>query len=188
MAFKSELALLDFAIGEGRAPPCMQHHNGADAGGAIADEIETRVRKQFLQLERPFVERKRLQYAGGGVVVRKATVIGKCIQGALGGVEDHASAVEHDALVARPHRSPGKKMAQQRFVILPNRLRQHAFNMMADRDRKSETLWIEGARRARYVDHAEQFAVAGIVNGNGGTGPSLHFGAEMLSAVDLDRS
>ena len=165
----------------------MQHHDGADAGGLVAHEIEARVRQQFLQFDWPFVEGKRLQKAGRRIVVNAVTVIRIAPQRALGRMEDRASTVEHDALFGRPQRSLGEKVAQQLFVILPDRLRQHAFHMMADRDRQSEALRVEGACRARYVHHAEQFPVGGIVNRNGSAGPSLHLGAEMLCAVDLDR-
>ena len=55
-------------------------------------------------------------------------------------------------------------MAQQLFVILPDRLRQHAFHVMTDGDGQGEALRIEGAGRARDVNHAKQFAIGWIVN------------------------
>ena len=126
----------------------------------VVDEIETRVRKQLLQFDRPFVEGKRLQKAGRRIVVEcRDGYAGNALMSALGGMEDHASTVEHDALFGHPQRSLGEKVAQQLLVILPDRLRQHAFHVMADRDGQSEALRIEGACRARYVDHAKQFAI-----------------------------
>jgi hypothetical protein len=102
-------------------------------------------------------------------------------------MEDRTTAVKHDELFGHPQRSLGEKLAQQLFVILPNRLGQHAFHVMADRDRESETLRVESACRTRYVHHTEQFPIGGVVNRHGSTGPSLHFGAKMLSAANLDR-
>src|SRR5216684_2186413 len=59
--------------------------------------------------------------------------------------------------------------------------------MMTDGDSQSEALGIESGCRARDIHHAEQFAIGRIVNRNSSAGPSLHFRAKMLCAVDLDR-
>jgi hypothetical protein len=52
-AFKCGFQFLNVAIGDWQAPPSMQHHYSADAGGFVLDEIEARVRKQFFQFDRP---------------------------------------------------------------------------------------------------------------------------------------
>src|ERR1700676_341489 len=108
-------------------------------------------------------------------------------QRGFGGMEDRASTVKHDALVAHPQRSLGEKVAQQLFVILPDRLRQNAFHMMTDGHRQGEALWIEGACGTRNIHHAKQFAIGRVANRNGSAGPWLHSRAEMLCAMDLDR-
>ena len=103
-------------------------------------------------------------------------------------MKNGASTIEQHALFGQPHRPSGQKIAEQFFVILPDRLRQNAFHMMADRNRQREALWIEGARWTRYVDNSKQLAVARIVNRNGGTGPSLYLRTEMFGAVNLNWS
>jgi hypothetical protein len=55
-AFKSGLQHMDVAIGDRRAPPCVQYDDRADAGGAVVHEIEARVRQDFLQFGWPFLE------------------------------------------------------------------------------------------------------------------------------------
>jgi len=49
-------------------------------------------------------------------------------------MQDRATTVNHNVLVALPRRSLGEKVAQQFFVILPDRLCQHAFHVMTDGD------------------------------------------------------
>src|SRR6202035_3759057 len=62
------------------------------------------------------------------------------------------------------------------------------FHMVAYRDRKSQALWVEGACRPRYIHDAKQLPIGRIVNRNSSAGPSLHLGAEMLCAMNLNRS
>src|ERR1700677_4425734 len=103
-------------------------------------------------------------------------------------MKDRTLTVEHDALVGDPQRSLGEKVAEQPLVILSDRLRQHAFHVVAHGDRKREALGVEGAGRARNIHDAKQLSIGWIVNRNGGTGPSLHLGAEMLRTMNLNRS
>src|SRR4051794_23184951 len=91
----------------------MQHHDSADAGAFVLDEIEARVRKQLLQPARPLIERNRLQKAGWRVVVNAGAIMPECVESTLGGVEDRATAIEHDAFIVRPLRSLAEKAAQQ---------------------------------------------------------------------------
>jgi hypothetical protein len=102
-------------------------------------------------------------------------------------MDDRAPSIEHDAIFGHPERPFGEKVAEQPFVILSDRLRQHAFDMVAHRDRKSQALRVESARRARDIHDAKQLPIGWIVNGNGGAGPSLHLGAEMLCTMNLNR-
>ena len=133
------------------------------------------------------LKRDRFQGAGRRLAARTKTAVPHGAEGTIGGMKNGATTIEQHALLGQPHRPSGQKVAEQFFVILPDRLRQHAFHMMADRNRQREALRIEGARRTRYVDNSEQLAVARIVNRNGGTGPPLHLGAEVFGAVNLNR-
>jgi len=93
----------------------------------------------------------------------------------------------YDKFLVHPQRPLGQKVAQQFLVISSDRLRQHAFLVMTDRDGQSEALRIEGACGARDIHHAKQFAISWIVNRNSSAGPSLHSRAKVLCAVDLNR-
>ena len=50
-------------------------------------------------------------------------------------------------------------MKQQIFVILPDRLRQYAFHMMAYGNGQCETLRVESVCRTRNINDAQEFAV-----------------------------
>ncbi|WP_229165544.1 hypothetical protein [Bradyrhizobium altum] len=100
------------------AASCMQHHDSADAGAFVLDEVEARVRKQLLQPARPLIEGNRLQKAGWRVVVNAVAIMLERVQGPLGGVKDHATTIEHDAFIVRPLRSLGEKAAKQLLMFL----------------------------------------------------------------------
>ncbi len=175
------------AIGEGRASARVQHEDRPNIVALAVHRIEARVRQQLFQFDRPLIERQRLQKADWRVMVEAAAAVAQGAQGVFGGMKDRAATVEHDAFFAGPERSPGEEVAEQSVVILPDGLRQHAFHVMPDGHRQSQALRVEGACRAGDIDHAEQFAVTGIVNRNGGAGPALHLRAEMFGAVNLHR-
>src|ERR1700731_229557 len=131
------------SIHDCNTPARVQQDDGTNVGAFVPYEIEARVRKDLLQFERPFVKGDRLQKLGGRTIADKVAVTPDHPQGVLGRMDDHAPAIEHDAIVACPQRPLGEKVTQQIFVILPDRLRQYAFHMLAYGNGERETLRVE---------------------------------------------
>src|SRR5215472_9405576 len=123
-----------------QAAACMQYDDCADACAPILYEIKACIRKKLLQSGRPILERDRFQEASRRVAVGAETTIPDSAQRALGCMKDSASTIEQQAFFAEPHRSSGKEVAQQLFVVLPDRLCKDAFNVMAHRNCQSEAL------------------------------------------------
>src|SRR5262249_5551189 len=138
-----------------RAAACMQYHDCPDARTPTVYEIKARIRKKLLQFGRPMLERDRFKKASRRVAVAAGTTIPDGAQRAFGCMQDGASTIEQQAVFAEPHRSSRQEIAQQLLVVLPDRVRKGAFNVVAHRNGQSKALRIEGARRARYVDDAK---------------------------------
>jgi hypothetical protein len=58
-----------------------------------------------------------------------------------------------------PTATSWREVKQQIFVILPDRLRQYAFHMMAYGNGQCETLRVESVCRTRNINDAQEFAV-----------------------------
>jgi len=166
----------------------MHHDDRSDTCAPVFDELEACVGQNFLELGRPILELDRFQKPRWRVAVGVEAVVLHGSQRALSRMKDRTPAIKQNAFFGGPCRSLGNEIAEQLFFVLADQLRKDAFDVMADRNRQRQALRIERLCRARYVDNAEHLTIAGVVNWNGRTGPTLDLGAKMLCAMNLNRS